>query len=143
MILIKQEENEYSIDVLQLDKETYANYDLYINGIKVHSATTVTLPYVFTTPKGLNEIKLILKNSNSSKTFVRCTLDDKDLNCNVVKYLSSMDTKDNILKSNMPYNLFLLLEGTKENSDCDCYCDSLKVIYNEIIKELYNSINCC
>jgi hypothetical protein len=141
MILVKQSELNYSVDISPLEKTQYTTYALFVNDVEVSGSTTNLLPYVFTVAVGLNEIKLLLKNTTESKEYKKCTLDNANLECDLNTYLITLETKE-LLNSTLPFLYFLIKESTILANQCDCYCDSLKKLYLELSNQIYNQ-NCC
>lgn len=127
-----------TIDVSTNLKNQYPDRQVYIDDVKVSDS----LPYSQTLTTGLYDIRVVLKNNSGSYTETRCYLYDTELLCKITRYLSQL-TQEERLKNNITNLYYILLEGTKENALCGCFCTELKTIYsdvNDLI--LLNDCNC-
>src|SRR5574343_782426 len=128
----------FTIDLPPEVKIQYPSKSVLINGVVVFS----NLPYVYTPKAGVSEIKLILSNMNVTYNEVRCHLYDPNLYCDIVAYLNKLSYKDRI-NSKIPYLYYLLNDSfNNESSSCNCLCDGLQYMYNEI-RDTIKSCDCC
>ena len=137
-MILTRLDDQLTIDIDPLIKILYTNYEIYIDDI----LTGTVLPFTISIPKGVRNIKVILKNGSGSYEDNRCYLYDLDIACQIVSYIKNL-SKDKRTVDNISFLYYLLLEGTKESTSCSCFCEDLKIIYSDIIDILsLDDCNC-
>ena len=57
--------------------------------------------------------------------------------------LQNLLNKEDRIKSDLASLYYLLIEGTKENTHCSCFCKELKLLYQDVLDLLLlNDCNC-
>ena len=126
-MILTRTTDQLTVDIDISIKSLYTNYETYINNTLIGT----TLPITTTITKGVQDIKVILKNLSGSYEDNRCYLYDEDIVCQIVSYIKNL-SKDERTINNISFLYYLLLEGTKESTLCSCFCDDLKLIYSDI-----------
>ena len=126
-MIVLQDDNNLIIDMPSTLKGLYPFAEVYLNGILISNSLSATKAIDI----GVHSIKVILRSNSGSYTEKLCYLHDPDILCKIGAHLKSLNKEDQ-LKSVIPLYYYLINEGTKETTNCGCFCEDLKIMYQDI-----------